>query len=896
MTPPGTTAVYNRATPVALAVGTRIGSYEVVSRLGAGGMGEVYRAHDASLKRDVALKLLPETSATDAERTARFTREAQTLAALNHPNIAQVFAVERHEGSAVIVMELVDGEDLASRLERGALPLDEAIGIARQIAEALEAAHELSIVHRDLKPANIRIRPDGVVKVLDFGLAKTMTAGTLPPALQHLTTLTSPAVTTAGVVLGTAAYMAPEQASGRMVDKRADIWAFGAVLFEMLTGRRIFGGQTVTETIAAVMKDPIPFDQLPATTSSRLRQLIARCLDRDPRTRLRDIGEARIALSRVDEPRDAVPQVARRSPGRVLLLGLGVLSVAVAAGAAGWLSRPGSPPAPVRRFELPAAMAESSSLSFSPDGTRIAYSRANRLFVHSLATGEATDLGAVPPTTEDLFWSHDSQTIGFGAESTLRTIPAAGGTPFVVCRVPASGRILGGLWLPDNTILFSVWRDSVYRVRATGGVPEVHVALDAEKEVDVHSLSITPGNRLLLSVHLRGALDESRLDVVENGQRTPLLTDGDLLLPRFVPPNHLLFVRRQTNAGVWVAPFDRGPIDLAKASMVIPGAAEFEAAREGTVVARFPPKRRHDLVWVKRDGTTAALPGTAFEMIFGAFGLSPDGRRALLSSRGPGFTQEILVRDLATGTDTRVPPPRPVSLMTTGAVASWAPGGRLFYVIGGVETSEIFDWPADGSNGGRMLVAGTTARVVEGRRELYFTRDERGMLRLRRAVLQPDGSVGTPEPVFAGSAEPDVRWFDVSPDGRLLAFTDTAGDSLSNIFVATLPDLRERRQVTSSGGTQPKFSPHGRHLFYLSGSATGSSTRPQINSVSVSLNPLSVDAPSVVLAESPEQGLSFATFDVSADGRLLMGKKADPLPGDEARMVLIEHGLPALKK
>ena len=195
-----------------------------------------------------------------------------------------------------------------------------------------------------------------------------------------------------------------------------------------------------------------------------------------------------------------------------------------------------------------------------------------------------------------------------------------------------------------------------------------------------------------------------------------------------------------------------------------------------------------------------------------------------------------------------------------------------------------------------MLVAGTTARVVEGRRELYFTRDERGMLRLRRAVLQPDGSVGTPEPVFGGSAEPDVRWFDVSPDGRLLAFTDTAGDSLSNIFVATLPDLRERRQVTSSGGTQPKFSPDGRHLFYLRGTATGSSTGPQINSVSVSLNPLSVDAPSVVLAESPQQGLSFATFDVGADGRLLMGKKADPLPGDEARMVLIENGLPALKK
>ena len=634
-----------------------------------------------------------------------------------------------------------------------------------------------------------------------------------------MATMLSPAVTQEGVILGTAGYMSPEQARGRSADKRSDIWAFGAVVWEMLTGRQLFGGETVTEVIAAVIKDAPDFNALPANTPTGLRRLLERCLERDPKLRLRDIGEARIALTRADEPRDVVSSPAARSAGRVLLLALGALGVAAAAGMAGWIMKPGAPAAPVRRFDLPQTLADAPNAAFAPDGNRIAYIKEGRLYLHALASGVAADLGAVPPTAENLFWSHDSQTIGFAAESTIRTVPVTGGTPFVVCRIPASGRILGGLWLPDNTIVFAVWRESVYRVPATGGAPELHVALDPATEVDAHSLTMAPGNRLLLTVHLRGEVDGQRVDIVENSRRTPLSSDGDVWAPQFVLPNHLLFVRRQTNPGVWVVPFDGGALDLTRASMVQPGAAGFDAARDGTLVVRFLPKERRDLVWVTRSGTTTTVPGRALEMTAGAFGLAPDGGRALMSILGPDFREEIVVRDLATGTDTRVPPPRPVSAMTTGATVSWAPGGRLFFGVGGVETSEIFDWPADGSTGGRKLVAGMSARMVAGRPEIYFTRDERGVWRLRRAALRSDGTVETPEPVFPGNAEPIVRWFDVSQDGRLLAFTDAAGTR------SRLTSSSRRCRTFENAGRSPRAAASGRSSHETARSSSTSAER-----------------------------------------------------------------------
>jgi serine/threonine-protein kinase len=868
-------------------------------------MGVVFRGRDTRLNRDVALKVLPGSFASDPERQQRFEREAQTLAALNHPGIAQIYGTVGIDGNEALVMELVPGRTLdevirASAAGTGAgMPIPDVVKIASQIAGALEAAHEAGIVHRDLKPANIKVRDDEVVKVLDFGLARARDPAAADLlADPSMATRLSPAMTQQGVILGTACYMSPEQASGRPVDKRSDIWAFGAVVWEMLTGRQLFGGETVTEVIAAIIKDPPDLNALPAATPPGLRRLLERCLERDPKLRLRDIGEARIAFARLEEPREAVSPRAAKPGRRVLLTALGGLGVAAAAGIAGWNLRPAEPAAPVRRFGLPQALADASSAAFAPDGHAIAYIKEGRLYLHALASGEPSDLGVVPPTAANLFWSPDSRHIGFAADATLRAVPAAGGTPLVLCRIPASGRIMAGLWLPDNSILFAVWRESIYRVPATGGTPALHVPLDPATEIDAHSLTLAPGNRLLLTVHLRGTMDEQRIDIVEDGRRTPLSSDSDMWTPQFVPPNNLLFVRRQTNPGVWVVPFDGGPLDLTKASLVAPGATAFTAS-DGTMVVKFTPRERRHLVWATASGSSATVPGQALEITAGAFGLSPDGGRALMSVRAPDLKDEIIVRDLATGTDTRVPPPRPSSGMATGATVSWAPDGRLLFAVGGVETSEIFDWPADGSTGGRKLVDGTRARMLTVRPEIYFTRDDRGLWRLRRAVRQPGGTVTTPESVFPEGAEPVVHWFDVSPDGRLLAFTDAGIDMrLPNVFVTTLPDLRERRQITSSGGTQPRFSRDGKRLFYFSGGRfrDAGSTRGELSAVSIAIDPLTIGKPSVVLAEDPARGISFTSFDVASDGRLLMTRLADPIPGDEARMVLIQNWLAASRR
>ena len=366
-----------------LTAGTRLGVYDIAAQIGEGGMGQVFRATDTKLKRPVAIKILPPSLAADQDRLARFQREAEMLASLNHPHIAGIYGLEESAGVTALVMELVEGDDLSQRIARGAIPIDEALPIATQIAEALEAAHEQGIIHRDLKPANIKVRADGTVKVLDFGLAKALdqsAASSLqsPAALSMSPTITTPAMTRAGMILGTAAYMSPEQARGKTVDKRADIWAFGCVLYEMLTGERQFGGDTVQETLAAVIKDPLRLERLPDEVPRPIRQLLARCLDRDPRTRLRDIGEARVWLSRIDDP-EAIAAPPVDAPGRrsrvTLALAAGSVVLTALAGIVAWQMKP-TGIAPVRRFDLPAAIAAAKDVAIAPDGSRLAYSPA----------------------------------------------------------------------------------------------------------------------------------------------------------------------------------------------------------------------------------------------------------------------------------------------------------------------------------------------------------------------------------------------------------------------------------------------------------------------------------------------------------------------------------------
>ncbi len=494
---------------MALNAGTRLGPYEIVAAIGAGGMGEVYKARDMRLKRDVALKVLPEFFATDPDRLARFQREAEVLASLSHPNIAAIHGLEESDGIRALVMELVEGETLADRIARGPIPLDEALPIAKQIAEALEAAHEQGIIHRDLKPANIKLRPDGAVKVLDFGLAKALEPSPVGSTAVSLSpTITSPAMMTGvGVLLGTAAYMAPEQAKGRAADKRADCWAFGCVLYEMLTGKRPFDGEDVTETLAAILMREPDWSALPPATPLAIRTLLKGCLEKNRRDRFADISTPRFLLSerasalveRVEVPVPGPPdpaviqpqidaavstarlQLAKRSRRRAALVGLITLVAGGGiAGAAVWFATRPAPPRVSRltisapRSALPSSNASDLDLAITPDGSRVVYIGDNgaQLFVRALdAAGPASVFKGAP---RGLFISPNGQWIGFVDGVTgLKKVAITGGPSVTVATFDSAPR--GATWTADDSIIFATLSagTGLLRVPATGGTPVV---------------------------------------------------------------------------------------------------------------------------------------------------------------------------------------------------------------------------------------------------------------------------------------------------------------------------------------------------------------------------------------------------------------------------------------
>ncbi|HEX7779776.1 MAG TPA: protein kinase, partial [Vicinamibacterales bacterium] len=552
---------------MALAPGTRLGSYEVTAPIGAGGMGEVYRARDTKLNRDVALKVLPELVAADAERLARFRREAQVLASLNHPNIAHLYGFEDAVGTQALVMELVPGKTLAERIAEGPLALSEALPIARQIADALEAAHEHGVVHRDLKPANIKVKDDGAVKILDFGLAKAIAgdAGSGTPDPSNSPTLTAAAAgTQMGMILGTAAYMSPEQARGRPVDRRADVWAFGCVLYEMLAGRRAFAGDDVTETLATVLKDPPDWRGLPPDVPLAIRRVLRRCLEKDPRRRLSAIGDARLEF---DEPDDVRPTSAPAAP---LRKPIGPMLMAAAAGAiatafvAFGLWRTAGPGASA---ESTAAMRTSvlapESVVFSPDAADSAISPDGRLVVFVTGsvsgTGDAqlwlrpvnalaaqrleNTTGAYLP-----FWSPDSRRLGFFADGKLKTIGVDGGRPDVICDAP-TGR--GGTWNARGDIVFApAAAGGLFRVSANGGDPTPVTTLDAGAKETGHRFPqfLPDGEHFLYAaLPVRAGKFNIFVGSLGTGAREPLAQMENV--PVFAEPGYLLFLRK----GVLVA-------------------------------------------------------------------------------------------------------------------------------------------------------------------------------------------------------------------------------------------------------------------------------------------------------------------------------------------------------
>ena len=513
---------------MALTTGARLGPYEIVAAIGAGGMGEVYRALDTRLDRDVAIKIVPELFAADHERLTRFEREAKTLASLNHPNIAQIHGIEGGDIVRALVMEFVDGEDLAQRIARGPISLDEALEIARQIADALEAAHERGVIHRDLKPANIKVRNDGTVKVLDFGLSKAMDPRVSTSDLAQSPTFTSPS-TQLGVILGTAAYMAPEQAKGKIVDKRGDIWSFGVVLFEMLAGRSPFGGETVTDVLAHIVSRDPDWTLLPPQTPPQVLHLLKRCLERDPKRRLRDIGDARFELER--PPASAGSAVTPTGRRIVLLGGIAAAALLAVGMVAGWMigrsDRP--PPQPVRRFglsRLSLVVDPWQSIAVSPDGRHLVYrgfgdDGIDRLFIRTL---DRMDTRAIPGSDGGRlpFFSTDSTQLAFFSTGHLRRSDLVGGSS-AQALVPLKGVPLGGTWMDDGSIVYVDSIVGLIRLRRGATTPEVVRSVDTGDSVTPWGL---PGSRgVLLAVRVGTQSQISALSLGDGSLRT-LVQDG----------------------------------------------------------------------------------------------------------------------------------------------------------------------------------------------------------------------------------------------------------------------------------------------------------------------------------------------------------------------------------
>ncbi|HXW07922.1 MAG TPA: protein kinase [Vicinamibacterales bacterium] len=865
-----------------LATGARLGAYEILGPLGAGGMGEVYRARDTKLDRDVALKSLPALFAVDPDRLMRFEREAKTLAALNHPNVAQIHGIEDAGSVRALVMELVEGEDLARLIARGPMPPEHAIGIARQIAAALEAAHEAGIIHRDLKPANVKVREDGTVKVLDFGLAKALDPGSSRDGLCHTNgvaegispaqspTFTSPALTQMGVILGTAAYMAPEQARGKSVDKRADIWAFGCVLYEMLTGRAVFAGETLTDTLAAIMTRDADLQALPATTPAAVRRLLARCLERDPKQRLRDIGEARIALEAPALPGDAGPVAASSRLGTPVWIAVLVV-VAAAAAFAGWrLNAPSEPP--VRRHTIPTPRdAPPFTAAVSPVGNAIAFVAAERVWLQWLNAFAPVE---VPGSdgAHAVFWSPDGTQVGFEARGQLWRASVAGGAPLAIGHVPQAFTAAGGAaWLEDGRIVFTTGGSGLLVIPATGGEPAPLLEIAPNADADFHNASGLPGGRGVLFVR-HPAVETEPLSLelyvpAERRRQVLHVPRNSLSRPVYAASGHILF---EQDGGVWMLPFSIERLEAtAPPSLVVADAREPSIARDGTLVMLPGDQSGVDarLTWIDRYGSTSSVLGQAGSSMRHPR-ISPDGRFVAATAGTSGDT-DVWVIDAARGTDRRLS-------FDSGpdVLPSWTPDSRhVVYHCG----TGICAQRADGS-GGRVELIGSTIPVSppvispDGKWLVFVRETQPSDGDLWMVELGPDGPVApvtaTPRPLMRSARL--QRHPDISPDGRFIAYVSAESGTFS-AYVSRFPDGDGKWQVSGSFGAWPRWSPKRNRLYFHD-------EFRRIAEMEVDLT--TTFQPGPILARVPALGFGQGGFDVDAGGERFLIPRS---PGGELR-------------
>jgi serine/threonine protein kinase/Tol biopolymer transport system component len=799
-----------------------VAHYRIISKLGEGGMGEVWRATDTKLGREVAIKILPDALAQDADRMARFQREAQVLASLNHPNIAVIHGVEER----ALILELVEGQTLAERIAAGPIPFEEVLPIAKQIAEALEYAHERGVIHRDLKPANIKITPDGKVKVLDFGLAAVTQASAAGPADPLSSPTLTMRATQIGVIMGTAAYMSPEQASGKPVDKRADIWSFGVVLWEMLSGQRLFEGETILHTLADVLRAGIDLGKLPEDTPAAIRILLRRCLDRDIRKRLRDIGEARIILE--DPMEEAAPAPAatiaprRRAMLPWMLAALATVSAAVIAWRA---TRPADRPLTWLSVDLgPDARAERDfTVAISPDGTRLVFPIGNpgasRLAVRSLGQPNATPLTGTEGGSNP-FFSPDGEWIGFGAGGKLKKIPIRGGPPIALCD---SGPFHGGAWGEDGFIVASFGNSAgLSRIPENGGSPQP-LTKPENGELTHRWPQILPGGKAVLfsASSSQVGWEEAHVEVLslKAGQRKTLVRGG--FYGRYLPSGQLVYLRGGTLYGM---AFDIGRLEpvgppatlLEGIAASTYGGGQLDFSRNGTLVylAGNPIQAKRKLVWIDTAGKTE--PFFAIPDQFNSPALSPDGKR-LAVAIGSGSGGDLWVYDLEREI--------PTKLVTAGHVilgAVWAPDGKhLVYGSDPGANNGVMWIRADGGGEPQPL---TRDDMHTGQVPTSVSPDGRFVL-----IMSPGGAkAGTltidatdPDHPKAGATvtllnDPGMISPTISPDGRWVAYTASAAGP--QIFVRPFANGKIAGsgtwQISATGGARPVWSHAAHQLLY----------------------------------------------------------------------------------
>jgi serine/threonine protein kinase/Tol biopolymer transport system component len=862
---------------VALASGTRIGPYEIKSPLGEGGMGVVYRALDIKLQREVALKLLPDHFADDRERLARFQREAQILASLNHPNIAQIHGLEDSSAQTCIVMELVDGETLQQLLERGPMPAREALPIAKQICEALEGAHEKGIIHRDLKPANIKLTPAGTVKVLDFGLAKAVEGVPTPASFSNSPTL-SMAATNPGIILGTAAYMSPEQAKGRTVDKRTDIFAFGCVLFELLSGQPAFGGEDVTEIVGRVVTAEPDWNKLPIDTPTVIHRLIRRMLRKDLRYRLGDIHDARLDIEEaISEPagkvmaNDRLPRGARVS---WVIAALSIALVAIAVPAVRHLWENPVPEPPERRLDI-VTPSTNAPLEFalSPDGRYIVFVASGngrqRLWVRAL---DKTDAEPLPLTdgADYPFWSPDSRSIGFFASGKLKRLDIAGGRPQVLTSAPAS---FGGAWGATGMLLFNQGSGPLTRVSAFGGTP-VDATTLGSTFTHRYPTFLPDGHHFLFFGSGAPEASGIYLAPIDGGEQKRLgpanstgfyLPEGMIVFARgtslFV--QHLDVARALlTGEPIKLADFLVGPvIGLAGVSVSLNGEIAYRSGEEG----------QRQLKWYDRKGKSAGSAVEPDSAIVLYPEISPDGRQVAITRNAEGQgSADVWIVDLARGGLTRLTSDPSVDIDPI-----WSPDGmQIAFSSNRNGPYDIYVKPSSGAGAETLVLKSSKTKYMQDWSrdgfilycELDLDKGDRNLWAWRMSASSDQ------KPIAVATSNFDEQSGQFSPDGHWVAYeTNEPGEF--QIVVQSFPNPSRKLQVSIGGGTQPRWSADGKELYFIS---------PEGKMMAASLN----FQGSTVVAGKPEDlfpaspvtgfGVNRQQYAVSRDGRFLIIQPTAP--------------------